>query len=273
MNDQFKIAFIGAGNMGEALIRGIIRAEIYPASRIIAADPREERRREIAEELGVRVSSANKEAISEARIVVLCVKPQMLSEVIPQIAPFLTESHLLVSILAGINTVLLEKKLGKKIPVVRVMPNTPALVRAGMAAICPGLYAREEDLGKVEEIIGSVGEVVRVKEELMNLVTALSGSGPAYLFLFAEALAAAGRELGMDSDLADLLARRTVTGASYLLEQSGEPLAVLRARVTSPGGTTAAALEVLEEGGFSRLLQRAVEAAQRRGEELQREAE
>jgi pyrroline-5-carboxylate reductase len=218
------------------------------------------------------VTAANGEAVAESRVVLLCVKPQVLAEVIPQIASLLTDSHLLVSILAGISTGLLEKKLGKKIPVVRVMPNTPALVGQGMAAICPGRYAREEDLEEVEKIIGAVGEVARVKEELMNLVTALSGSGPAYLFLFTEALAAAGRELGMDGKLADLLARRTVTGASALLAQSGETPAALREKVTSPGGTTAAALKVLEEEGFSRLLRRAVKAARRRGEELQREA-
>lgn len=259
--------------MGEALIRGVIRAELYPPARISAVEPRPERRAEIAKELGVRAAAGGSEVVPEARTVVLCVKPQMLAEVIAQIAPFLTESHLLISILAGITTALLEKRLGKKIPVVRVMPNTPALVGAGMAALCPGRYAREEDLEKAEKIIGAVGEVVRVREEMMNLVTALSGSGPAYLFLFTEALAGAARELGMEADLADLLARRTVTGAGRLLEESGETPAALRARVTSPGGTTAAAVEALEEGGFSRLIQRAVEAARRRGDELQREAE
>lgn len=267
------IAFIGAGNMGEALIRGVIRAAIYSPSRIIAADPRPERRSEIAEKLGVAVTADNKEAIAAAHTVILSVKPQQLSEVIPQIAPFLGKSHLLISILAGINTALLEEKLGEGIAVVRVMPNTPALVEAGIAAICPGRYAREEDLRKVEEIFGAVGEVVRVEEGMMNLVTAVSGSGPAYLFLFTEALAAAARELGMDKGLADTLARRTVVGAGRLLEQSGENPAILRDRVTSPGGTTAAALKVMEDGGFHRLIHRAVAAALQRGEELQRAAE
>lgn len=268
MKESKKIAFIGAGNMGEALIRGILASELFPYEDIIASEPREERREEISQELRVNVTSDNREAVRFADIVILSIKPQILNPVLDEISDSLQPNQLLISILAGVSTRRLEEKLREHIPVVRVMPNTPALIQAGVAAICQGRFAREEHLKQVEKILGAVGRVVRLPEEMMNAVTAVSGSGPAYVFLFTEALSEAAQKLGIEKKLADVLAIETVVGAGKLMEETGQYPSVLREKVTSPGGTTEAALKVLKERSFKSIIGEAVQAACRRGEEL-----
>jgi len=262
-----RISFIGAGNMAEALIRGLIRAKIFPAASITAADPREERRTHHAGRFSIAAVADNREAIARGDIVVLAVKPQALPAVAGDLGA-LRETQLLISILAGVTTGILEEIIAKPVPVVRAMPNTPALVQAGVTAICAGKHAREEHLLQAETILGAVGKVVRIPEKLMNAVTAVSGSGPAYFYLFVESLAAAARDLGLEKEAAEFLARETLIGAARLLAETGDHPASLRGQVTSPGGTTAAALEVLERGELRALLAEAVEAACRRGEEL-----
>ena len=265
-----KIAFIGAGNIGEALIRGIIADGLYPRDAIIAADPDERRRDEITRQLRIKVTVDNREAVHAADLVLLAVKPQILAPVLDEISGNLTEDHLLISILAGVSTRRLEERLAKKVPVVRVMPNTPALVRAGIAAICGGRYAGPDDLKAVESIMSAVGDVLKVPEELIDAITAVSGSGPAYIFLFTEALARAGEKLGLPREQADLLARKTVTGAGRLLEETDRSPGELRKNVTSPGGTTEAALRTFARLGFEEIMEEAVLAARDRARELGR---
>jgi len=261
-----KISFIGGGNMAEALIRGLIEGGLFRPSDILVAEPKEERRAHLSSRYAVTVEAENREAVG-GEIVILAIKPQTLGAVASDLAG-LKETQLLVSILAGVSTSILEGMIGRPVPVVRAMPNTPALARAGATAICAGSFAREVHLRRAEEILSSVGKVVRVHEKLMNAVTAVSGSGPAYFYLLCEYLSSVGRDLGLEREDAELLARETLVGAGRLLEVDGSAPAALRARVTSPGGTTEAALKVLERGEFIALVDEALRAASRRGEEL-----
>ena len=263
-----KIAFIGAGNMGEALIRGIIADGLYPPDAITAADPDQDRREKLVRELRINTTPENREALSGADIICLAIKPQTLDPVLEEISEDISEAQLLISILAGITTKRIEDKLGKKIRVVRVMPNTPALVRAGMAGISAGRYADSDDVKKVADIQRAVGDVLEVPEDLIDAVTGVSGSGPAYLFYFVEVLARAGVEVGLSSDQAELLARKTVIGAAKLMEETGLTPEELRRKVTSPGGTTEAAIKTFKRLGFEKIVEEAVRAARDRAREL-----
>jgi len=262
------IAFIGAGNMGEALIRGLLAAKTVPSSRIIAADVRAERREHFMSSVGVQAINDNAEAVKAADIVLVAVKPQQMSEVLAGIKSAMSDSKLVVSIAAGVTTARVERELGGRVRVVRVMPNTPALVGAGAAALAKGANATDDDLTTAERILGAVGIVVRVEESLMDAVTALSGSGPAYVFFVTEALSRAGVAAGLDEALAKKLAIQSVSGAAKLMVESGEEPESLRHKVTSPGGTTEAALKVLGEGKLVDLFARAILAAQKRSREL-----
>ena len=262
------IAFIGAGNMAEALIRGLLAAKTATPKQIIAADVRAERLVGLQKEFFVRTELDNAEAVQEADIVVLSVKPQKISAALKDLKPEVSNSKLLISIAAGITTARIEQELGGKPRVVRTMPNTPALVGAGAAALCPGRYATEKDLAMAERILGAAGITVRVEEEDLDAVTALSGSGPAYVFYLAEAMIAAGQELGLSEEVARRLAVQTIFGAGKLLEESSELPEELRRKVTSPGGTTEAALRVKMERGFAKIVAEAMRAAARRSREL-----
>jgi len=262
------VAFIGAGNMGEALIRGLLGAKMVPPSRIIAADVRAERREFFMSSFGVQAVDDNVEAVKAADIVLLAVKPQQMSELLAGLKPVMSGAKLMISIAAGVTTARIEQELGGQARVVRVMPNTPALVGAGAAALAKGAYATNNDLVSAESILGAVGIVVRVEEKLMDAVTALSGSGPAYIFYVTEALIRAGVAAGLDEALAKKLAIQTVFGAAKLLVESGEEPESLRRKVTSPGGTTEAALKVLGEGRLVELFTEAISAAQKRSREL-----
>ncbi len=263
-----KIAFIGAGNMAEALIRGIVRRKLAAPEEIIAGEIDPGRREKVQRELGIRVTGDNREAVSRAEIVILAVKPQSLDRVAGEIAGAITPGQLVISILAGISTRKLEDKLGDGARVVRVMPNTPALVGAGVSVICTGRKAGQDALADAGTILGAVGEVRVMGEELIDAVTALSGSGPAYLFLFVEAMARAGERLGLEREEAAKLAAATLAGAGRLLVESGRPAGELRRQVTSPGGTTEAALKVFEERGLEEIVEVAMRAAADRSKEL-----
>ena len=263
-----KIVFIGAGNMGEALIRGIIADGLYPPSAIIASDPDKELREKLEKELGINTTYDNRAAVRGADIVCLAVKPQLLDIVLEDISEDITEDQLLISILAGISTRRIEDALGKQVRVVRVMPNTPALVRAGMAGISPGRYAGPDDMKTTIDIKKAVGDVLEVVEDLIDAVTGVSGSGPAYLFYFVEALSHAGVKAGLSPEQSDFLARKTIIGAAKLLEETGLTPEELRRRVTSPGGTTEAALKTFEELGFEEIIEKAVRAARDRAREI-----
>ena len=269
MNLRHKtIAFIGAGNMAEALIRGLLSTKTVVPSQIVAADVRAERCEFFVKTFGVRAVSDNAEAVRAAEIVLLAVKPQQMNEALAALKSVVIKSKLLISIAAGVTTARIERELSGIVRVVRVMPNTPALVGAGVAALAKGANATEEDLATAEAILGAVGITVRIEEELFDAVTALSGSGPAYVFYVTEAMAKAGVEAGLDEAMAKRLARQTVYGAAKLLVECNEEVEVLRRKVTSPGGTTEAALKVMSERKLAEIFVAAIQAAARRSKEL-----
>jgi pyrroline-5-carboxylate reductase len=261
------IAFIGAGNMGEALIRGLLAAGTVKPRQIIAADVRGDRLESLGKAFGIRGMTDSAAAVTGANIVLLAVKPQQMSEALADLRE-LAESKLFISIAAGVPTTKIEGMLGDAPHVVRVMPNTPALVGAGAAALCKGRYATDDDLATAEAILGAVGITVRTEEQFLDAVTALSGSGPAYIFLVAEAMIKAGIEAGLREDISRTLTMQTILGAAKLLLESGDTPAELRRKVTSPGGTTEAAIKVMTDHKLVETFVSAIQAATRRGHEL-----
>ncbi len=266
-----KIAFIGGGQMAEALIGGLLAGRLCPAESIWVTDPVAARGDHLKSQFGVRVGSANREAIAWANVVVLAVKPQTLPAVLSEVGPALAQSQsLVVSIVAGVTIKTIAEQMGGAMRVVRAMPNTPALVREGMTAMALGNGVSEEDSRLARTVFEAVGRVVLVEERLMDAVTGLSGSGPAYVFLAIEALADGGVQMGLPRQTAELLAAQTVLGAAQLVLESGVHPAQLKDRVASPGGTTIAGLYQLEQGSFRATLMAAVEAATMRSKELGR---
>ncbi len=262
------IAIIGSGNMGEALIRGLLAASAVSPSQLVATDIHPERLDVVSSIYGVRTTSDNLAAVADADVIVLAVKPQQMSPVLEGLRPGVTSEKLIVSIAAGVTTSRIERELGMPARVVRVMPNTPAQIGAGASALSRGHCATREDVDTAEAILKATGMTVRTEEHSLDAVTALSGSGPAYVFLVAEAMIQSGIEIGLGHDLSRKLAVQTVLGAAKLLAESGETPEVLRRRVTSPGGTTEAALRVMKEGRLVEVFVDAVKAAARRSAEL-----
>ena len=273
MSVEHTIVFVGAGNMAGALIRGLIGTGTVPADRIIAADPDQDRLRALEAELEIRVTSDNAEAVKDATVVVLAIKPQVFAQVLPGLSGALPADALLISIAAGISTRIIERSFPDGSRVVRTMPNTPALVGAGASAIAGGTHATDDDLELAETLFRSVGIAVRVPEKQIDAVTGLSGSGPAYVFAMIEALRDAGAREGLPEETALQLAAQTVFGTARLLLDEKEAPEVLRDRVTSPGGTTRAGLDALAAAGFADAIMGAVRAATRRSVELGKIAE
>lgn len=268
MSDLAKIRFgiIGAGNMAEALLRGVLRAKLLQPEQVMACDP-DLRRRELFSQLGVATSSDNREA-ARCDMVLLSVKPQVLFLVLQPLADAMGPQTLLISIAAGIRTERIAKVVAPGTRILRAMPNTPMLVGAGVTAVARGLSATEEDCQTGLTLFRSAGVAYPVDEAMIDAVTAVSGSGPAYVFRLVELLAMAGEKLGLSPDLAMALARGTVIGAGVLLAKVDDSAATLRERVTSPGGTTAAALRCLDEKQWGEILMQAVHAAWVRSREL-----
>ncbi len=260
------VAIIGAGVMGETLLSGLIRAGRRPAD-LLVGEKRSERARELEERYGVAVVS-NTEAAGKAETVVLVVKPQDMGDVLAEISGSLRPGQLLVSLAAGITTAFIESRVPEGVAVVRVMPNTPALVDEGMSAISRGSHCDESHLAEAEALMASTGKVIRVPEKQQDAVTAISGSGPGYIFFVAEAMIEAGVHLGLPRATASELVVQTVVGSAILLRDTGEHPVVLRERVTSPGGTTAAALRQLEEHKVRAAFLVAIEAARDRSRAL-----
>lgn len=262
-----KITFIGSGQMAEAMIGGILSGQVCSAESMWATDPVAERRDRLKSQFGIRVSSANSEAVAWADAVVLAVKPQTLPAVLSELGPSL--AHVLViSIVAGVRIRTIAEQMAGAMRVVRAMPNIPALVREGMTALALGSAVSEDDSRLARSVFEVVGRVVLVEERLMDAVTGLSGSGPAYIFQAIEALADGGVMMGLPRQTAELLAAQTVFGAARLVLESGVHPAQLKDRVASPGGTTIAGLHQLEQGGFRATLMAAVKAATIRSKEL-----
>jgi len=265
---DLRIGFIGAGNMAEALCRGVLAAGLAPPQRVAAFDPEEERRALFADDLGVKVASGNDEVIAGADVIVLAIKPQALDDVLPPVGALIGGDKLVITILAGVRTSRIEDICAEGARVVRAMPNTPMIAGAGMAALCRGANASEEDLETALEIFRAAAKVVTVEEDRMDAVTAVSGSGPAYFFYLVEAMTEAGVAEGLNPETAALLASETLLGSGRLLAQAADDAAALRAKVTSPGGTTQAAIECLERDGVKDSLVAAVRRAAERSREL-----
>lgn len=259
-------AIIGAGVMGETILSGLIRAGRAP-SEVLVGEKRAERAAELTGRYGVEVLT-NREAVARAEVVALVVKPQDLGSVLDEIAGDLRPGQLVISLAAGLGTAFIESRVPEGTAVVRVMPNTPALVDAGMHAIAPGAHCSEEHLGLAESLLASTGKVVRVAESQMDAVTAVSGSGPAYVLLVIESMIEAGVHLGLARPVARELAIQTVLGTAKMAEETGEHPAVLREQVTSPAGTTAAAVRTLEDRGVRAAFLAAMEACRDRSREL-----
>jgi pyrroline-5-carboxylate reductase len=267
MTDSKHIAFLGGGNMAEAIIKGLLREN--SAASLMVAEISVERRTYLAKAYpGIRVVENSAQATAWGDVVILAVKPQQAASVLSTLEQAVGPDKLIVSIMAGVRTSTIEEALESGTRVVRVMPNTPALVGAGATAICAGRNAAKEDLDSVETIFSRTGLVVRVDEKQMDAVTGLSGSGPAYVFTFIEALSDAGVKNGLTREVSAKLALQTVLGAARMLAETREHPAKLREQVTSPGGTTIAGLHVLENGRFRGTIMDAVDAASQRSKEL-----
>ncbi len=263
-----RIGFIGTGNMAEALIAGLLKVKFTAPEHIMAFDTDGERLRSVQKKYGIRKASDNNHLCSQCDPLIFCVKPQSMKEVVEEMADSLNPSKLLISIAAGVPLYTIETYARKQLRLIRVMPNINVLVQEGASALAPGNLATEEDLKLAKAIFDCVGRSIIVHEPLMDAVTGLSGSGPAYVFLMIEALTDAGVHLGMTRPQALALVAQTMMGSIKLLSDTGEHPALLREKVTSPGGTTAAGLYKLEEGGLRKILMDAVIAATQRSKEL-----
>lgn len=264
---KLRIAFVGGGNMAEALTAGLLRSgHAHEAIRV--AEPRQERRQQIASRYGLYTTAANAEAAAWADVIVLAVKPQHIKDALESIKDAVAGDTTVISIAAGITIARIRAVLSEA-AVVRVMPNTPCLLGAGMSVLYADAGLEDIHRRRAEYVLGSAGATAWVdKEAAMHAVTAISGSGPAYFFLLAELMQAQAQSLGLAKELAHTLVTQTALGAARMLAESGQPAAALRAQVTSPGGTTQAALEVVFEAGVPEAIRAAIAAAAKRSKEL-----
>ncbi|MFH2013248.1 MAG: pyrroline-5-carboxylate reductase [Pseudomonadota bacterium] len=263
-----RIGFIGSGNMAEAIIKGVIRAGIVSPKNIVSSDVSEDRMRLFRDSFGIITTSSNLELISKTEIIVLAIKPQTIGSMLSEIVETVDNSKLVISIAAGVTLKYIEGSLKTGSRVIRVMPNTPALVGEGVTAISPGSKATKDDLNIANNIFDAVGKTVVIEEKHMDAVTGLSGSGPAYVFLIIDALIDAGVKVGLDRETSKNLAVQTVFGSAKMILETGETPSQLRDRVTSPGGTTITGLNVMEAGKLRAVIIDAVEAATNRSKEL-----
>ncbi len=262
------LGFIGGGNMAAALVKGLLHAKVVPPEGIIVSDVKAERLALLKEQHGIRITQDNHELVKASDVIVLSVKPQVIDKVLGLIGDDVKATQLVISVAAGVPVSAIESRLPDGTHVVRTMPNTPATVQAGATAIAPGTHATEEDLEVARALFSAVGRVVTLDETLLDAVTGLSGSGPAYVMLMIEALADGGVKVGLHRDTALLLAAQTVYGSAKLLLDTGEHPGRLKDMVTSPGGTAIAGLHTLESGGLRRTLIDAVEVATNRSAQL-----
>jgi pyrroline-5-carboxylate reductase len=270
MFEQLRFAFIGGGNMAEALLKGLCSGLGVAPGRIIATDILPERRSYLKATYGISALADNPQAVRDSDVILLAVKPQTMPEVLTAIASVITLEKLVISIAAGITLQTLQQALGTQNRVVRVMPNTPALVLSGAAGISPGAAATPQDVALVERIFGAVGQAVVVSDDLMDVVTGLSGSGPAFVFALIEGLSDGGVLMGLPRPVATVLAAQTVLGAAQMVLETGKHPGELKDMVTSPAGTTIAGMHALESGGLRGLMMEAVRRATERSAALGR---
>jgi pyrroline-5-carboxylate reductase len=264
-----KIGVIGAGNMGRALVRGLVEESVYP-QHVSVFDVDKKKVSDIRKEAHVRVASSNRQCVSLSDVVILAVKPAVLPQVAEEIATVLGSESLVISIAAGVPLAKIEAVLKKPVPIVRVMPNLPALVGAGMSAFSLGKHALPRHRKIAEAVLQAFGEAVQVPEKWLDLVTAVSGSGPAYYFLLTEKMIEAAYEMGMKVDVAKKLVYQTALGSGKVMAEYAEDPEELIARVASKGGTTEAALKVFQKQGFGKIVHDAVKAAHKRAQEISR---
>lgn len=267
---SYELGIIGAGQMAEAIVRGLLRAGLFKADQMIAADVAEPRRKLFTDDLKIKAVETNAEVARQANTLLLSVKPYQIEDVLGGIGAALRPETLVISIAAGVRAASIEKFLGQGRPwrVVRSMPNTPMLVGEGMVAIAPGRHATAADLAAARRIFEASADVIDVEENQIDAVTAVSGSGPAYFFYVVEHMIRAGVELGLTAEQAHRLASKTALGSAKMLLSGGDSPQELRRKVTTPNGTTHAAITRMEEGGVGRIIADAVKAAERRSKEL-----
>ncbi len=263
-----RITFIGTGRMGSALIKSLVNSNRVRPEQIIAFDIDQKKLKELSFDTGVKTALKSREAIEAGEIILLAIKPQNIDEALEQISPYLDKQKLIISIAAGITLEHIYSFLGKDKKVVRVMPNTPAQIGQGISVISPGQNVDEESKQKAKAIFKTAGEVVFLDEEWQAVATAISGSGPAYFFLFAETLIEAAVEQGLTPEVASKLVIETMLGSAGLLKETSQSPKSLREAVSSPGGTTVAAIKIFEEADFQKIVSKAVEAAIKRAYEL-----
>jgi pyrroline-5-carboxylate reductase len=268
MSENQHLGFIGAGNMATALIKGLIESGVYDREHLSAADKDEGALKRVSGNFGVKCDSSNLKVTSQSSIVVLAVKPQNMREALEEMKDAIGDHHLIISIAAGIPLRMIRDIAERDIPLIRVMPNTPALVQKGISALAGGDLATVEHMDIAKKIFGAVGDTVEVDETMMDAVTALSGSGPGYVFRIMECMVDAGIDVGLEKETALNLVVQTFIGAAHLAKASDDSLSQLREKVTSPGGTTAAGLAVFDEKGLKEMTMEAINAACRRSLEL-----
>jgi pyrroline-5-carboxylate reductase len=262
------VAFLGAGQMAEAFVRGLLRADLLAPADMWVSDIRPGRAEQLERDLGVHAAGSNLEAVSHAGLVMVSVKPQDVPGLLDEVGADVGEDHLVISIAAGVTLRTLERRLAHHPPVIRVMPNTPALVQTGMAVLAPGTHASKTHEATALRLFDALGRAIVLPEHHLDAVTALSASGPAYLAVVAEALSDAGVRVGLPRDVAHLLAAQTMLGTGRMLADTGMHPAILKEAVASPGGTSIAGLHAMERGGIRGLIMDAVVAATERSREL-----
>lgn len=272
MTTQYEIGVIGAGNAAEGIVHGILRNTVIFDDRIAASDPSEARRKLFAERFNIAVMNDNRRLVENSYIIILAVKPQQFLEACQGFADLVHQNHVVVSIMAGVSTKTIEAQFPQvEARVIRAMPNLPSHVGAGMAGVCKGTFAQDVDLLRAQRIFDAGGKAIVIDNETqMDAVTAVSGTGPAYFYFFVEALIRAGVEAGLSAQQSAILAKQACFGAARMMLESGDSPATLRAKVTSPGGTTQAAMEIMARNKTADQICEAVLAAWRRSQELGR---
>lgn len=269
LQDQ-RVCILGAGAMGEALIAGLLQNKLLPPEQIFALGRREERLQELTSRYGVTIAPLN-EAIEQSNIVILAVKPKDLKEALLEIKPYTNDQQLFISVIAGVSTDAISNLLGHRAPVIRTMPNTSAAIGLSATALAPGSTVSDHGLQLATAIFASIGIVEQVTEDKLHAVTGLSGSGPAYVYYLVESMQNAGEQIGLDSGVARSLILHTIIGAAHMLLETMEEPIVLRDQVTSPNGTTAAGIEVLEKYHFQEAVMNCIMRATERSNEMGKE--
>ena len=268
MFDNKRIAVLGTGKLGEALINGMLDAGIVAKKQFIATAAHKERLDVVKSKLDVETTLSNAEAVRKAHLVLLCVKPQTVEEVLRQVAGELTPDHIVVSVAASVTTRLMEGIINKAVPVIRTMPNTPCFIKKGMTALAPGKHATPEHMAQARKIFDAIGRTIILDEKHMDAVTGLSASGPAFVYIIIESFVEAGVKVGLPREAATLLAAQMVLGASSMVLETGEHPAKLKDTVTTPAGCTIDGILELEDGGLRVTLIKAVVRATNRAKEL-----